>query len=300
MEGSGALVKTGEVETAAAGAAAEAVECGVREGEGITGVTGMDRHTASAGGSAASVVDAMGMRGLADVTGMADVADVVDAAGLAGAAGRADIVGAGMVGVAEMADAGGLTCADGTQVRAPAHLGEEFAAPVANVSRHAAGAAGPAGSVGSAVAAEGVDGGIAQEREPLAKLSIPMDEECLALARVTAAHVALLVGLPVDRAADLRLAVDEACSLFLAQRPMPDDTCTWWAAGDLELDFARHGTRLHVTVRGPARYEFDRDDVGWYLLEAMVGEVRADFRPGRATVTLVEPIPDRMDWGGLD
>ncbi|MBR7837169.1 hypothetical protein KDL01_28085 [Actinospica durhamensis] len=233
---------------------------------------------------------------MADVMDAAYVMDVAAMADVAGTAHIRDAVGmADTAGVAEMADTGGLTCADEAQVRVPAHPGEELAVPVANVSWHASGSV---GSAGSAVAAGSVDGGIAQER--MAKLSIPLDEECLALARVTAAHVALLVGLPADRAADLRLAVDEACSLFLAQRPTPDDTCTWWTAGDLELDFARHGMRLHVTVRGPARYEFDRDDVGWYLLEAMVGEVRADFRPGRATVTLVEPVPDRIDWGGLD
>src|SRR5579863_5214028 len=67
--------------------------------------------------------------------------------------------------------------------------------------------------------------GAGPRREPLAQrlprrlavLSFAADRDHLALARMTAMHVAGLAGLPIGKVTDIRLAVDEACSLFLGE-----------------------------------------------------------------------------------
>jgi serine/threonine-protein kinase RsbW len=134
----------------------------------------------------------------------------------------------------------------------------------------------------------------ADARESVAALSIPMDEDFLTLARMIAAHVGGLLGLSADRTADLRLAVDEACTLLLAQPAAPEAAANATVApGGLELDFVRDDAQLRVTVCGPARSRPDQEDVGWYLLQALVADVHADYGRGRATVTLVEPVPGR-------
>ena len=51
----------------------------------------------------------------------------------------------------------------------------------------------------------------------LAVVAIPVDTYYVAIARTTALHVATRLGLSVRQATDLRLAVDEACALFIEQ-----------------------------------------------------------------------------------
>ncbi len=296
----------------------------VRAGAGSAEIVGAASADSGVAGEAVSATDAVpDAEALASAVDAADVVELVSAVAAVELASvghtvlEATGVGHTVVGPAGLGHAGTGPTEMGHAVVGPAGVGGGAMGPEGaahartrariasaagraecgtHVGWHVAGAAGAqvvAGGVGAAEAG-GAQDVVARER--LAKLSIPMDEECLALARVTAAHVGLLVGLRSDRSADLRLAVDEACALFLAQREAPDDTCTWWAAGDLELDFVRHGMMLQVAVSGPARFGLECEDVGWYLLRAMVADVRADFGRGRATVTLLEPIPNRIDW----
>ena len=119
----------------------------------------------------------------------------------------------------------------------------------------------------------------------LAALTVPADREYLALVRMSAMHVAGLLEFPVGAVIDLRLAVDEACSVFLTA---PGGA----APGLLELSFASDGARLRVTVRGTAPPHWpDPDDVGWALLQALVGELRAETDGGLGTLTLIESLP---------
>ena len=120
----------------------------------------------------------------------------------------------------------------------------------------------------------------------MASLAVPADADYLAIARVTAMHVGALLGLPVGRIADLRLAVDEACSLLLRASAVP---------GALELSFEQWLDELRVTVRGPAPVGGpEPDDVGWLMMRALVGEAHMETDGGAAVLTLTVPLSGRV------
>jgi anti-sigma regulatory factor (Ser/Thr protein kinase) len=127
----------------------------------------------------------------------------------------------------------------------------------------------------------------------MAALAVPADKDYLALARLTAMHVAGMLGLAVGRLTDLRLAVNEACALLLRSSTAETHGRATAAEGDqLELRFERCPGELRVLVSGPAPHgDSDPDEIGWLLLRALVGDVRMDRRDGTATVTLTEPLP---------
>jgi serine/threonine-protein kinase RsbW len=127
------------------------------------------------------------------------------------------------------------------------------------------------------------------DTEALAVLVIPADKNYVAVARTAAVHVAGIMGLPISRTTDLRLAVDEACGLFLHRRAATDAA----AASRLTVTFTRSGQTLQITVSGPApeRQMLD-DDLGWTLLRALCGvEVEWEQDDMTATLTLTEPLP---------
>jgi len=120
----------------------------------------------------------------------------------------------------------------------------------------------------------------------LATLSFSAEKDFLALARSTATHVAGLLGLPFSRANDLRLAVDEACALFLAGGGANE------SVGGLALVFTEAGGELRVTVSGPTpTVQPKPDGLGWTLLCALVGEPRWEVEEDVGILTLSEPIP---------
>jgi len=138
----------------------------------------------------------------------------------------------------------------------------------------------------------------------LALLSFAADKDHLALARMTAMHIAGLAGLPIGRVTDIRLAVDEACSLFLTGLvdTKVESTDTAEPTGSIELAepggamitlcFDRLAEYLRISVSGPAPRRIpDADDLGWTMLCALVGRPRWEVRDGIGTLTLTEPVP---------
>lgn len=131
--------------------------------------------------------------------------------------------------------------------------------------------------------------------DPVRMVTITLlaDQDYLALARTSAMHVGALLFLPLPRVNDLRLAVDEACSLFLS--PLPEIGADEAAAPTTEtmlLCYERYPDSLHVTVRARTPDGWpDRDELGWAMLNSLVGEVRASVEDGVGTLTLVEPLP---------
>jgi len=134
------------------------------------------------------------------------------------------------------------------------------------------------------------------EPRRLAVMTFAADKDYLALARMTAMHVAGLLGLPIGRVTDLRLAVDEACTLFLAGPSGPDAPLLASSraaeSATLTLRFDRLAEHLRISVSGPVPLRRpDEDDLGWTMLCALVGWPRWEVRDGVGTLTLTEPIP---------
>jgi serine/threonine-protein kinase RsbW len=132
------------------------------------------------------------------------------------------------------------------------------------------------------------------EVQRLAVVSFAADKDFLALARMTAMHVAGLAGLPIGRVTDLRLAVDEACALFLAPPAGPHAPLLRGPHGSakLTLRFDRLPGHLRISVTGPLPPRPpDENDLGWTMLCALVGSPRWEVRDGLGTLTLTEPLP---------
>jgi serine/threonine-protein kinase RsbW len=115
-------------------------------------------------------------------------------------------------------------------------------------------------------------------------LVIPADREQVVLVRSVAGHIAARLGLSVAELADLRLAVDEACGLFLLSPG-------FGGAGEaVECRFEESPDALSVTVSAPAPASMqpDVDDIGWIMLSALVDELTWKSEHGVARLTMVK------------
>jgi anti-sigma regulatory factor (Ser/Thr protein kinase) len=120
-------------------------------------------------------------------------------------------------------------------------------------------------------------------------LVIPADREQVVLVRSVAGHIAARLGLSMAQLADLRLAVDEACGLFLL-------TPGFGTAGEMvECRFEQDTDALSVTVSAPASPSLqpDVDDIGWLMLSALVDELTWKSEGGLARLTMVKHLPGR-------
>jgi serine/threonine-protein kinase RsbW len=120
-------------------------------------------------------------------------------------------------------------------------------------------------------------------------LSIPADREQVVLVRSVAGHIAARLGLSMAELADLRLAVDEACGLFLLSPG-------FGGGGEmLECRFEESAAALAVTVSAPSppSAEPDVDDIGWLMLSALVDELTWKAEHGVAQLTLIKHLTVR-------
>ncbi|WP_212516749.1 hypothetical protein [Actinospica acidithermotolerans] len=119
----------------------------------------------------------------------------------------------------------------------------------------------------------------------LASVEFTAEKDYLPLARMATMHVTGLLGLPIGRVTDLRLAVNEACALFVGGEPA--------GAGRrrLAVAFDRLEGWLRITVDGPAPSRPPTpDDVGWTMLCALVEEPHWQVRDGAGTLIFTEPL----------
>ena len=132
----------------------------------------------------------------------------------------------------------------------------------------------------------------------LAAITMPAAGAYVAFARLATAHLGGVVGLSVGRAADLRLAVDEACGQFLPGAAAPLDA---WDAPvtpaaatpgvPLVLRFDRTPETLRITVSGPIPREWpDRESLSWMVLDTLVADAYCKTGPpdGVGTLTFSE------------
>lgn len=114
-------------------------------------------------------------------------------------------------------------------------------------------------------------------------IEIPADRLYVVLARSAAVHLGAVLHLGITEVTDLRLAVDEACALFLLHPAFPGGGAT-----GLACRFAAYQDELQVTVRAPVPPDFapDTDAIGWIMLGALVDDLTWTRHEGQGTLTL--------------
>ena len=129
-----------------------------------------------------------------------------------------------------------------------------------------------------AVAAAGGDSGTIRD---LVEIKLPAVSAYLSVLRTATAGLAARLDFTLDEIEDLRIAVDEACAMLLAQA----DT---HAGGDLTCTFELGSDSLDVAVSVPTVDPAlpDQDTFAWTVLTALAGEVSADYSGGRLRLTM--------------
>jgi len=110
------------------------------------------------------------------------------------------------------------------------------------------------------------------------RLSIPADGAYIAVPRSVVGNLAARNDFTVDAIDDLRIAVDEACSLLLPQA----------TDGVLECVFAIEPPRITVSTSAavPSGWKPDTGSFGWTVLAALVDTVAAETVDDRLTITV--------------
>ncbi len=113
-------------------------------------------------------------------------------------------------------------------------------------------------------------------------ITLPAAGAYLSVLRTATAGLAARLDFTLDDIEDLRIAVDEACALLLADA-LP--------GGDLRCGFELSGgvISVQVSVLTVAGLEPSRDSFAWTVLTALAGEVDSSSDgDGRVTVTLTK------------
>jgi len=112
-------------------------------------------------------------------------------------------------------------------------------------------------------------------------VSVPADVSFVSTLRLATASLAARCGLTVDDIEDLRLAVDEACSLLLphASDDATLDTRFLLSPGQLAVDTA---------VRTTDAAELDRSGFAWTVLGALASSVDVGRAGAQLTITVTK------------
>jgi serine/threonine-protein kinase RsbW len=110
-------------------------------------------------------------------------------------------------------------------------------------------------------------------------LTVPAQSAYVTLARAATAAACAQADFPLDRLDDIRLAVDEACALVIADAP---------SDGDLQVVLTVEGNHITVVVRGPSRREVPiaTNTFAWTVLTALVDEVSTQVSEGSMSISL--------------
>lgn len=109
---------------------------------------------------------------------------------------------------------------------------------------------------------------------------IPAEGAYLSVLRMVTAGLAARLNFTVDEIEDLKIAVDEACAMLLAQAVPGSDI---EVAFNVEVD----ALRVQVTVTTLDGQAPSRETFSWTVLTALAGEVDASVDPeNRVTIVL--------------
>src|SRR5437763_825492 len=111
---------------------------------------------------------------------------------------------------------------------------------------------------------------------------MPAEGAYLSVLRTATAGLAARLDFTLDEIEDLRIAVDEACAMLLAQAvPGADLDCTFTLSGD--------SIRVSVSVLTLDGQQPSRDTFAWTVLSALAGEVDSEADvDDRVTITLLK------------
>ena len=109
-------------------------------------------------------------------------------------------------------------------------------------------------------------------------LRVPADPAYLAVVRTATAGLATRLNLTLDEIEDLRIAVDEACSLLLAGRAHPGRT--------LNAAFSVGNGTISVVIAGPVEELPEGANFSWAVLRALAGEVVTGVNDSGAWIKL--------------
>jgi serine/threonine-protein kinase RsbW len=120
------------------------------------------------------------------------------------------------------------------------------------------------------------------DTEDLVILTLPASSAYLSVLRTATAGLAARLDFTLDEIEDLRIAVDEACAMLLADAaPGADLSC--------RFELERALIRVAVTVRSKDGRVPARDTFAWTVLAALAGEVDAATDADRnTTIRLVK------------
>lgn len=108
-------------------------------------------------------------------------------------------------------------------------------------------------------------------------MTIPADPSYVSLVRTATAAICARADFTIDTLDDLRLAVDEACALVMAD-----------ASSDLRITWRTTGCCVSIEVRAASASgrPVARDTFSWTVLSALVDEVDAGVEDGDVRIEL--------------
>ncbi len=111
-------------------------------------------------------------------------------------------------------------------------------------------------------------------------LVVPAGSSYLAVLRTATVGLAARLQMTLDEIEDLRIAVDEACGILVPLAP-PDAEVT------CRFSVTAESLRIDVSVPAIAGLALPgNQSFSWQVLTALAGEVSAEERDGRATISL--------------
>ena len=112
-------------------------------------------------------------------------------------------------------------------------------------------------------------------------IRVPANGAFIATLRLAAASLAARCDLTVDDIEDLRLAVDEACSLLL-QLVRPEDALY------ARFSLAPGELRVDASVAAPHEVDVDRGGFAWTVLGALASSVQVAREDGRLVISVIK------------
>jgi serine/threonine-protein kinase RsbW len=118
--------------------------------------------------------------------------------------------------------------------------------------------------------------------EDIVVLSVPAESAYLSVLRTATAGLAARLHFTLDEIEDLRIAVDEACAMLVADAADGTDLSCRFSVAENALTVA-----VSVPVHG-SRPLPGAQTFAWKVLSALAGEVHAEHTDGRATIRLTK------------